>query len=109
MCAYVARVGLLVTLAVVAASAAPAAAKPSRSQGPRLIFPDDPAGEPIRTAVSDLLAKIAAADLDGAKSLFTGDGEDDRLMTASVEVARARARLRDAYAKRFDNAAFRNP
>lgn len=98
---------LWVVICAIAAgnASATAAAEPGEDGGPRIIWPDDRVGEPIRASATDLLGKLLAGDGRGAKALFAGADDDARLLTGIVTCVRAEKRFRQALSDRFGDVA----
>lgn len=82
-------------------AAAAAATEPGEGEGPRIIWPDDPAGGPIRAAVTELLPKIRAGDRHGAETLFAGEGDDAKVLAAVIAFVGAERRFREVLTNQF--------
>ena len=69
--------------------------------GPHLVFPQDPAGEPIRETAAMFFQKIAGGDAAGAKAMFVGPPEHAALLDAELRAVAASERLNVAAEAKF--------
>jgi hypothetical protein len=109
-----ARVGRLVCCITLAASATaadvrPAAGAPPVPPGPRIVWPDDPAAEPVHRAAAEFLEVLRAGDAAGTATRFSGVGADAELLDAALASVRAGDRLSGSVVKRFPGATLDDP